>query len=343
MQKILNLETAVRDGKVMQDFDSESFPTGGSHSQMVKGPPVGNDSGSKDCVNLPSPTAVSRLKEPSFFALFLLISFGSVSAVLFTPGLPEIAQHLSISKAKAQSAISIFLLGYTFSLLLYGPLSNRIGRKPAATVGISMAIIGCLVTLLVEKFHSFSLLIAGRLLMALGSSVGLKISFTLIADVYRDDKATKKIASLLPSFAIMPAIAVGIGGVLTHQFGWLSCFYFQTIYSIFLLFIVFSLPETCLYKDPDALQPKKMAAGYFTALKNRKLLLCAMLMGLGVSMIYLFATEAPFTAMNAIGLTPDVYGFLNFIPNVGLVLGSIIANFLAGKERNNRSSSGGSQ
>ena len=46
----------------MQDFDPESFPIGGSHSQMVKGPPIGNDSGSKDCVNLPSPTAVSRFK-----------------------------------------------------------------------------------------------------------------------------------------------------------------------------------------------------------------------------------------------------------------------------------------
>ena len=57
-----NLETAVRDGKVMQDFESELLTTGGTHSQMVKGPPVVNDSGSKDCVNLPSPTAVSRFK-----------------------------------------------------------------------------------------------------------------------------------------------------------------------------------------------------------------------------------------------------------------------------------------
>ncbi len=58
----LNLKTAVRDGKVMQDFDLKSLLIGGAHSQMVKGPPNGSDSGSKDCVNLPSPTAVFRLK-----------------------------------------------------------------------------------------------------------------------------------------------------------------------------------------------------------------------------------------------------------------------------------------
>jgi len=55
-----NLETAVRDSKVMQDFKSESFERGDTHSRLVKGSPSSNDSGSKDCVNLPSPTAVSR-------------------------------------------------------------------------------------------------------------------------------------------------------------------------------------------------------------------------------------------------------------------------------------------
>ena len=57
------LETAVRDDKVMQGFDSESFKSGGLHSRLVKGPPLLNDSGSKDCVNLPSPTAASRIRE----------------------------------------------------------------------------------------------------------------------------------------------------------------------------------------------------------------------------------------------------------------------------------------
>ena len=55
-----NLE-AVQDGEVMQDFESESFVMGGDHSQKVKAPPITNDYGSKDCVNLPSSTAVSGI------------------------------------------------------------------------------------------------------------------------------------------------------------------------------------------------------------------------------------------------------------------------------------------
>ncbi len=62
-----NRDPAVGDGKVMQSFESESLPIGGAHSQMVKGPPIGRDSGSKDCVNLPSPTAGSRFNPVAHF------------------------------------------------------------------------------------------------------------------------------------------------------------------------------------------------------------------------------------------------------------------------------------
>jgi hypothetical protein len=62
--KQMILETAVRDGKVMQDFEPESFERGDTHSRLVKGSLRSNDSGSKDCINLPSPTAVSRMIPP---------------------------------------------------------------------------------------------------------------------------------------------------------------------------------------------------------------------------------------------------------------------------------------
>ncbi|MBS0604942.1 MAG: MFS transporter [Verrucomicrobia bacterium] len=270
-------------------------------------------------------------KEPSLFILLILVSFASLSAVLFTPALPQIALNLGISDAKAQLTVTIFLIGYAIGLLPYGPLSNRWGRKPTAYLGICIAILGCLMVLFVDRFHSFSLLIVGRLLMALGSSVGLKIAFTMVGDVYQHEKATKKISYLMLSFAIAPALAIAVGGLLTTHFGWMSCFYFQTVYSFFLLALSFLLPETCSKIDPDALKIKTIAEGYLQKITNKKLVLCAMLMGCGTSVIYLFAAEAPFIGINHIGLSPYHYGLLNFIPPVGLILGSLLANALAGK------------
>ena len=72
MNKNIILETAVRDGKLMQGFESEPLSIVGAHSLTVKGPPIGRGSGSKDCVNLPSQTAVSRIMIRYFICIFVL-------------------------------------------------------------------------------------------------------------------------------------------------------------------------------------------------------------------------------------------------------------------------------
>ena len=70
---LLILETAVQDNKVMQDFELESLPMGVDHSQKVKATPIGSDYSSKDCVNLLSSTAVSRLITATLYFYFVSI------------------------------------------------------------------------------------------------------------------------------------------------------------------------------------------------------------------------------------------------------------------------------
>lgn len=271
-------------------------------------------------------------KHPSLFILLLLVSFGMVSAVLFTPGLPQIAQQLAISEKAAELAMTVFLVGYAFGFLPYGPLSDRFGRKKTAYLGISIAILGCLMILLVKQFPSFTLLLMGRLLLALGSSVGLKIAYTIIGDVYKDDKATKIISYMMMAFAIAPALAIGLGGVLTTYYGWESCFYFQTGYSVLLLILTFYLPETSPTLDQEGLKTRAIYRGYLEKIKDRKLLYCGLLTGCGASLYYLFAAESPFIGIVKLELSPEAFGLYSFIPPIGLFLGALFANLLVGKK-----------
>lgn len=270
-------------------------------------------------------------KKPSLFILLLLVSFGMVSAVLFTPALPQIAQQLGISDNAAELTITVYLIGYAFGFLPYGPLSDRFGRKPAVYTGILIAIAGCLLTLLAGKLGSFSLLLFGRLLAALGSSAGLKIAFTMVGDTCQHERATKAVSYLMMAFAVGPALAIGIGGVLATYFGWESCFYFQTGYSILLLILAFFLPETAVEKDLNALKMETILSGFLKKIKNKKLVCCGLLTGCGASLYYLFAAESPFIGIVRLGLTPDEFGLYSFIPPVGLFLGALFANLLAGK------------
>lgn len=271
-------------------------------------------------------------REPPLFILLVLASFASVSAVLFTPALPEISKKLEISQAQAQLTMTIFLVGYALGNLPYGPIANRFGRKPAIYLGGALAAIGSLLVTLVSSRDTFWLFILGRFLMALGSAVGMKVAFTMVGDVYQQQTATKKISSFIYSFALAPCLATAIGGALTLHLGWQSCFYFLIGYSLLICFLGSLLPETAPSKDLNALNIEKIAAGYLEKFRSKELVACGLIMGCMSAIIYLFATEAPFIGIEKIGLSPDTYGLLTFIPPIGMITGSLITKWLTGKK-----------
>lgn len=268
-------------------------------------------------------------KKPSLFTLILLISFGSVGATLFTPGLPLIAQYFHVSTAHAQLTITLFLVGYAVGQLFYGPLSNRLGRKHTLYLGIGVEIISAIICALAAPLHSFALLLIARLFMALGASVGLTLTFTIIADVYPQAKSTKIISYLILAFAITPGLGVSIGGFLVEWVNWQSCFYFLAAYGVILLILCYRLPETSASRDHTALHFRSLIRNYTLQLKNSQLLICGFIRGCGTSFVYIFAAMAPFIALKVIGLSPSQYGLFNLLPPLGVITGSLLAGRLA--------------
>lgn len=269
--------------------------------------------------------------KPQFLILLLLVSFGSVGAVLYTPALPSIKTFFGLSVGQAQFTVTAYLIGYALGQLPYGPLANRFGRKVALYIGISLAIVGSLLCVASAPLESFTLLIAARFLQALGGCVGLKVSFTMIADVYNQTEATKKISRILLSFAIMPGIAVAIGGWLTELYNWQSCFYFLAIFGLLILALSTLLPETAKSFDPHALKVRSIIQGYGLKFKNQRLIISGLMMGCGSAVIYIFASKAPFIGIGLIGLEPVVFGSYNLIPLVGMFLGTVLAFKFAGR------------
>jgi MFS family permease len=260
-----------------------------------------------------------------FTTLLLLISFASVNAVLFTPGLPNIAHYFSTSNSIAQQTITWFLIGYAIGQLIYGPFANRFGRKPVLYAGISLQIFSSILCVLSGMIQSFSLLIVGRFLLAIGSGVGLIITFTLVSETFEPKIATQKISYLMLAFAITPGLSIALGGFLNTHYGWMSCFYLSAIYGLVLLFLVTTLTETKTTLDLDALKTKSLIRGYLTQFKNAQLFLGGLLMGTASCFIYVFATLAPFIAINLLNMNSTQYGIANLLPTLGLVIGSLLS------------------
>lgn len=258
-----------------------------------------------------------------FFTLLLMMSFASVNAVMFTPALPDIAAFFNISHDSAQLTISWFLIGYAAGQLLYGPLANRFCRKPAIYGGIILQIISSFICVLAGLWHEYYLLVIGRLLLALGAGVGLKMTFTLVNECYPPKVASKKISYLILAFAITPGLSAALGGILNQHFGWTSCFYAGAVYGMILLALATRLPETQSAPDYNALKWEHLLHSYGVQFKNQRLVFAALMMGASTCFVYTFAAIAPFVAINMLGMDSTQYGLANILPSLGLAVGSL--------------------
>ncbi len=264
-------------------------------------------------------------KKPATLTLLVMISFGSIGAILFTPGLPAITHFFHVSNSAAQWTVTIFLIGYALGQLVYGPITNRFGRKKALYIGISISILGYLLSALSAPAHSFNLLLIARFISALGASVGLTLTFTIISDFYFSHQARKIVPYTTLSFAIIPYLAIALGGFIVTRLNWESCFYFLTFYSVFAFILCLMLPETSTQLDPHAIKFFSIIKKMIASLKNKTLVTHAAMCGASTAIIYIFNATAPLIVIKTMHVSPSIYGLFSLINSVGLVIGNILA------------------
>lgn len=271
------------------------------------------------------------LRPPRLSILSFIVSFPAVMAILFTPALPYLARFFMISEAAAKTSMTTYLFGYACGMLIYGPVANRWGRKFALLFGFLLAFAATVLTLWVGVLKIFWLFCLMRMLQGFGASSGMKISMTMVADTHVGEKATKAVSYLILSATLIPAVGLGIGGMLTERFGWEGCFVFMAIYTAIMIFFTKLLPETAKEIDRNAMNFRQMLHGYRRQFKDSILVRHALITGLCTSCYYFFTTQGPYISIDAMKMSPQAYGWLSLIPVFGMVGGCLIAARLAGR------------
>lgn len=190
---------------------------------------------------------------------------------------------------------------------------------------MAIAVLGSVLVVLSAPLHSFLLLLIGRVVMALGSSVGLVLTFTIINDFYFEHQARKVVPIVSLAFAVVPFVGIMIGGFLVHFLDWVSCFYFLGAYNLLVLFLCRFLPETGTHFDREATRVKQIIQRYIKALKDTRLAAFSTLFGFTTAIIYLFAAAAPIIVIRELGIHPGDFGVLNLIVAGGYVIGNLLS------------------
>ncbi|WP_151192898.1 MFS transporter [Cysteiniphilum sp. JM-1] len=257
--------------------------------------------------------------------LLSYLSIASVSAVILTPALPQIGKFYSLDTSSLSWFVGIFLFGYVFGQLIYAPLANRFGRLKAIRFGFVINLIGLVICYIAatNMLHSYSLLLLGRVITALGSSAGLACTFTLVNELLNEAQAKKAISYSMLSFMLGIGIAVTLGGVVTQYLQWQDLFFILFIHGALAYLSTFLFHETL--QEKHSLHPIAIAQRYAHALKNHRLRHYALIIGLCSTVSYGYAAAAPMIAQHMLHLTPSEYGYWNLIALAGTLISGLSA------------------
>ena len=266
------------------------------------------------------------------FKTIILLSYlciASLSAAIITPGLHDIQIQFQLSSGALNWVVSIFLFGYVVGPLIYGPLSNRYGRLYALRLGLIINIIGILISIYASYYTLYDTLLIGRLITALGASSGLAITFTLIHELFPEDKVKHVLSFAVLAFTMGIGISVTVGGVITQYFAWYYCFYLLLIHGVIMLISTWQYKETL--KQKQCLKLLHIANSYIKALKEPELIIFSLLISLTATFSYGYSAVAPLYAYKVLHLSPELYGYWNIINIIGMLASSFISSFLLRK------------
>jgi MFS family permease len=265
---------------------------------------------------------------PYFYMAWLLsyISIASFSATIITPALPEIQQQFGLLQGQVEWMVSAFLVGYVIGQLIYGPLANRFGRVSALRTGLVINLLGILVCLIGINHYSFSLLILGRLISALGAASGLACTFMLINEWLPLEQRKTATAYTILSFTLGIGLAVIVGGIITEYSSWTYCFYLLLGHGVIMLWGTRVFSETL--KVPQQLNLKHILSGYKVALSSGSLVVYSIVVGLCSAIGYCFSAVGPQIAIDLFQLSPAEYGYWNLFNMAGMLAGGLIAKSL---------------
>ncbi|HJO96104.1 MAG TPA: MFS transporter [Victivallales bacterium] len=258
-------------------------------------------------------------------SLLLVVSLAAINAVLYTPALPALTKYYGVSQGEIQYTVAIFIIGYSVSQLVYGPIANAIGRKKTVLIGFTIGIIGALLCILSGLIRNYELLVVSRFIVGFGTASGLCLTFTMINDVSREEKAKKITGFCFMAFAIAPGIANFIGGCLTSEFGATGSFYFLLVFNIIVFIIAMRIPETLSMRKRSKLKASNIINGYMNALKNKNVIIAALIYGSFTAILYGVIAILPFIAIEQFKMSPELFGFIFFLSYLGYLIGSYIA------------------
>ena len=269
--------------------------------------------------------AAARMPPP-FWLLAAITMTGTAALHIFIPALPAIATAFKTSQHTAQLTITLYLVGMALGQLVYGPLSDRFGRRPILIWSQAIYLSGLLLALVAP---SIGILLAARILQSVGSCGALVLGRAMVRDVAGSQNAARQLATLGLIMAITPAVSPAVGGLVSVWLGWRAIFaLLALIVSMLLIIVLKRLPETNVAKI-SLPGPLALLMGYVTLWRTPSFRRFTIAGACSATSLYGFFAAAPFLLTRTMHQPPESVGFYCLLTVIGMMTGSFAARQMA--------------
>ncbi|WP_240687359.1 multidrug effflux MFS transporter [Amycolatopsis suaedae] len=247
-----------------------------------------------------------------------LSAFAPLSIDMYLPALPAMTTDLHSNPSTLQLTLAGFIVGLAIGQLVLGPLSDALGRRRPLLAGLAVYAVA---SALCAFAPTAELLVAARVLQAMGAAAGIVVARATVRDLYSGVAMTRFFSMLMLVNGLAPILAPALGGQILTLTSWRGVFLVLTGFGVLLLAVcALALPEPL---PPEARRPARLVPTlrtYRGLLADRRFLGYALASGLLFGAIFAYIAGSPFALQEVYGLSPQQYSVVFGVNSLGLVL-----------------------
>lgn len=260
---------------------------------------------------------------PVAVLLTALVAFGPISTDMYLPSLPALVTDFETDVPTVQLTLSAFMVAFALSMLVYGPLSDRYGRRPVLLGAVALYVVSSIACVFAPTIEA---LVVARVFQAMGCCAGPVLGRAVVRDVYGRERSAQVLSYMGTAMALAPAVGPIAGGWLQVMFGWHAVFVVLSLFSLIALVgTYFMLDETNAHRNPYATSPRGILRNYAALLSHRVYVGYLATIAACYCVIFSFISGSSFVLIEVVGLSPDLYGYCFATIVVGYMTGTFIS------------------
>jgi len=258
--------------------------------------------------------------------LALLLGLQPVTTDLYLPALPAITQGFGAGMGQAQLTLTALLLAFGLSQLVWGPLSDRFGRRPILLWGMvayTLASVACVFA------PNMAWLIAGRTLQGIAMGAGVMAARAVVRDLFQPLQGANVMSQALTGLGIIACTCAPMGGMLTDWLGWRVALLMLALFGAVTLALLFwRFEETLARPDPQALSAGPLLQANLDILRNPTFRTWCALSAASYLGLFTFLASSSFVFVTHLGYSKTAYGFLMLSMSLSYIVGTFLCRWL---------------